>query len=227
MSVVFIRVIILYALIVAAMRVMGKRQLGELEPTELVMAMIISDLAAVPMQDMGIPLLTGIIPIITLVCLSLILSEASVMSIRFRRLMSGSSSIIIDRGQINQHEMRRNRLTVDELLESLRLQGVLDISVVKYAVLESNGQLSVIPYPSESPVTPSLLNIQADGGDMPVIIVNCGHILDSNLSSAGRDRNWLEKQLKERRIKSVDDIYLLTVDEGGRVYVQLRREGRK
>ncbi len=227
MSVVFIRVIILYALIVAAMRVMGKRQLGELEPTELVMAMIISDLAAVPMQDMGIPLLTGIIPIITLVCLSLILSEASVMSIRFRRLMSGSSSIIIDRGQINQHEMRRNRLTVDELLESLRLQGVLDISVVKYAVLESNGQLSVIPYPSESPVTPSMLNIQADGGDMPVIIVNCGHILDSNLISAGRDRNWLEKQLKERRIKSVDDIYLLTVDEGGRVYVQLRREGRK
>ena len=227
MSVVFIRVIILYALIVAAMRVMGKRQLGVLEPTELVMAMIISDLAAVPMQDMGIPLLTGIIPIITLVCLSLILSEASVMSIRFRRLMSGSSSIIIDRGQINQHEMRRNRLTVDELLESLRLQGVLDISVVKYAVLESNGQLSVIPYPSESPVTPSMLNIQADGGDMPVIIVNCGHILDSNLISAGRDRNWLEKQLKERRIKSVDDIYLLTVDEGGRVYVQLRREGRK
>lgn len=227
MSVVFIRVIILYALIVAAMRVMGKRQLGELEPTELVMAMIISDLAAVPMQDMGIPLLTGIIPIITLVCLSLILSEASVMSIRFRRLMSGSSSIIIDRGQINQHEMRRNRLTVDELLESLRLQGILDISTVKYAVLESNGQLSVIPYPSESPVTPSMLNIQADGGDMPVIIVNCGHILDSNLSSAGRDRNWLEKQLKERRIKSVDDIYLLTVDEGGRVYVQLRREGRK
>ena len=227
MSVVFIRVIILYALIVAAMRVMGKRQLGELEPTELVMAMIISDLAAVPMQDMGIPLLTGIIPIITLVCLSLILSEVSVMSIRFRRLMSGSSSIIIDRGQINQHEMRRNRLTVDELLESLRLQGVLDISVVKYAVLESNGQLSVIPYPSESPVTPSMLNIQADGGDMPVIIVNCGHILDSNLISAGRDRNWLEKQLKERRIKSVDDIYLLTVDEGGRVYVQLRREGRK
>ena len=227
MSVVFIRVIILYALIVAAMRVMGKRQLGELEPTELVMAMIISDLAAVPMQDMGIPLLTGIIPIITLVCLSLILSEASVMSIRFRRLMSGSSSILIDRGQINQHEMRRNRLTVDELLESLRLQGVLDISVVKYAVLESNGQLSVIPYPSESPVTPSMLNIQADGGDMPVIIVNCGHILDSNLISAGRDRNWLEKQLKERRIKSVDDIYLLTVDEGGRVYVQLRREGRK
>ena len=227
MSVVFIRVIILYALIVAAMRVMGKRQLGELEPTELVMAMIISDLAAVPMQDMGIPLLTGIIPIITLVCLSLILSEASVMSIRFRRLMSGSSSIIIDRGQINQHEMRRNRLTVDELLESLRLQGILDISTVKYAVLESNGQLSVIPYPSESPVTPSMLNIQADGGDIPVIIVNCGHILDSNLSSAGRDRNWLEKQLKERRIKSVDDIYLLTVDEGGRVYVQLRREGRK
>ena len=227
MSVVFIRVIILYALIVAAMRVMGKRQLGELEPTELVMAMIISDLAAVPMQDMGIPLLTGIIPIITLVCLSLILSEASVMSIRFRRLMSGSSSIIIDRGQINQHEMRRNRLTVDELLESLRLQGILDISTVKYAVLESNGQLSVIPYPSESPVTPSMLNIQADGGDMPVIIVNCGHRLDSNPISAGRDRNWLEKQLKERRIKSVDDIYLLTVDEGGRVYVQLRREGRK
>ena len=227
MTVVFIRVIILYALIIVAMRIMGKRQLGELEPTELVMAMLVSDLAAVPMQDMGIPLLTGIIPILTLMCLSLTLSMLSVASVKFRTLISGASSIIISHGEIVQSEMRKNRLTVDEIFESLRLQGVLDISTVKYAVLESNGQLSVIQYPAHSPVTAEMMNLSADGGDMPTIIVNSGRVLDKNLTAAGKDRNWLQKQLREHKIKKLDDIYLLTVDEGGKVYVSLRQKGKK
>ena len=118
-----IRTIILYLLIIAGIRLMGKRQVGELEPSELVLSLIIADLAAVPMQDFGIPLLTGIVPILTLLSLTMILSVLTMKSTRFRTLMCGRPSVIIRKGKIDQGEMRRNRLTVDELLEELRAQG--------------------------------------------------------------------------------------------------------
>ena len=142
----FLRTIILYILITAGVRLMGKRQVGELEPSELVLSLIIADLASVPMQDYGIPLLTGVVPIITLLSLTMILSVLTMKSIRFRALMCGRPSIMVQNGALNQREMSRNRLTVDELLEELRGKGYTDLSQIKYAILETNGQLSVLPY---------------------------------------------------------------------------------
>ena len=135
---------------------MGKRQVGELEPSELVLSLIIADLASVPMQDYGIPLLTGVVPILTLLSLTMILSVLTMKSVRFRALLCGRPSIVIQNGSLDQREMARNRLTLDELLEELRGKGYTDLSAVKYAILETNGQLSVLPYANQKPPPPGI-----------------------------------------------------------------------
>ena len=151
----FVRTILLYCIIMLGLRLMGKRQIGELEPTELVLTMLISDLAAVPMQDFGIPLLNGVVPIVTLLALSMLLSYGCMRSIRLRRLVCGSPTTLIKDGQLQQAAMRANRFTLDELIEALRSQGVTDLTTVKYAILETDGQLSVLLYPAEQPATRS------------------------------------------------------------------------
>lgn len=155
MIIAFLRTIILYLLIIAGIRLMGKRQVGELEPSELVLDLIIADLAAVPMQDFGIPLLSGIIPILTLLSVTMVLSVLTMKSVKFRAIVCGRPSIIVENGRLNQQEMRRNRFTVDELNEELRVQGITDLSTVKYAILETNGRVSVIPYANQRPSLPS------------------------------------------------------------------------
>ena len=135
MIIAFLRTIILYLLIIAGIRLMGKRQVGELEPSELVLDLIIADLAAVPMQDFGIPLLSGIIPILTLLSVTMVLSVLTMKSVKFRAIVCGRPSIIVENGRLNQQEMRRNRFTVDELNEELRVQGITDLSTVMYAIL--------------------------------------------------------------------------------------------
>lgn len=155
MIIAFLRTIILYLLIIAGIRLMGKRQVGELEPSELVLDLIIADLAAVPMQDFGIPLLSGIIPILTLLSVTMVLSVLTMKSVKFRAIVCGRPSIIVENGRLNQQEMRRNRFTVDELNEELRVQGITDLSTVKYAILETNGRVSVIPYANQRPSPPS------------------------------------------------------------------------
>ena len=149
MATAFIRTIVLYFLIMVGLRLLGKRQIGELEPIELVLTLLISDLAAVPMQDFGIPLLNGVIPIVTLLLLSMLLSWGSVRSIRLRRLICGSPTALILDGKVQQDAMRHNRFTLDELTQELRNQGILDIASVEYAVLETNGRLNIILTPEQ------------------------------------------------------------------------------
>ena len=213
------RTLILYFLIMAGLRLMGKRQIGELEPSELVMTMMISDLATVPMQDFGIPLLAGVIPIFTLLALSLLLSQLSLISLRFRELICGTPTILIRNGQLQQSAMRKNRYTLDELLEELREQGYASIAQVKYAVLENSGQLSVLPWSKEQPPTAAQLGLNVpDDVTLPVVIINDGRVLDRNLTACGRDRKWLEKTLKQQRLSHPKDVFLLTVDEQGETF---------
>ena len=174
MAIAFIRTVILYLLIIAGIRLMGKRQVGELEPSELVLDLIIADLAAVPMQDFGIPLLSGIVPILTLLCITMILSVLTMKSVRFRAVICGRPSIIVENGKIRQSEMRRNRFTVDELMEELRLKGITDLSKIKYAVLETNGQLSVLPYADDLPVTAGQMRLKPEEKGLPVVIIKIG-----------------------------------------------------
>ena len=218
MVIAFLRTIILYLLIIASVRLMGKRQVGELEPSELVLALIIADLAAVPMQDFGIPLLSGIIPILTLLCITMILSVLTMRSVKFRAIICGRPSIIVENGKLHQREMKKNRFTVDELMEELRMKGVSDISTVKYAILETNGQISVLPYANQLPVTAEQMNVAPDDVGLPIVIINDGRVLDHNLKTRGLNHEWLEKRLSEHKVNSSKDVFLLTVDEQNRVY---------
>lgn len=225
MTTAFIRTVILYFLLMIGLRLLGKRQIGELEPSELVLTLIISDLAAVPMQDYGIPLLNGVLPIVTLLCISLILSFLNLKSIRFRKLLCGSPTLIIRDGKILQRNMARNRFTVDELYEQLRSQGYSDVTSVKYAILETSGQVSVLPYTKSSPITPQVVELQVpDDVTLPILLINDGRVMSDNLRSSGYDRNWLDKQLKSRRLTSPRQVFFMTVDEAGTV-VCVAKEG--
>lgn len=221
----FFRTVILYLILMLGLRLLGKRQIGELEPSELVLTLIISDLAAVPMQDFGIPLVNGLFPIITLLCLSMLVSFFNLKSIRFRALVCGRPAVIIRDGQIQQQSMARNRFTVDELFEQLRSQGYSDLASVKYAILETSGQLSILPYTRCSPVTPELLGLDApDQATLPLLVINDGHIMDRDLAATGHDRAWLYKQLKQRQILDPRQVFLMTVDENGTVTC-IKKEG--
>ncbi len=215
----FVRTIILYILIIGGIRLMGKRQVGELEPSELVMSLVIADLASVPMQDYGIPLLTGVVPILTLLCLNMVLSVLTVKSVRFRVLMCGRPSIVVREGLVDQREMEKNRLTVDELLEELRGKGYTDLSMVKYAVLETNGQLSVLPYANQKPPTARQMEVPVEEGGLPLVVVSDGKVLEHNLKALGHDRAWLDKRLRERDCEGPERVFLLLVDEADAVYL--------
>lgn len=218
MIIAFVRTIILYLLIIIGVRLMGKRQVGELEPSELVLALLIADLAAVPMQDFGIPLLSGIIPILTLLCITMIISLISMKSVTFRALICGRPSIIVENGILHQREMAKNRFTVDELMEELRMKGITDISTVKYAILETNGQLSVLPFSQQTAPVRQDMNIESKETGLPLVIINDGRVLDHNLKLRGYNKAWLEKQLLKYGAKKPTDVYLLTADESGTVY---------
>ena len=218
MATAFIRTLLLYFIIIAGIRALGKRQIGELEPTELVLMLLISDVAAVPMQDFGIPLLNGVVPIITLLSLSMLLSLLSMRSIRFRRLICGNPTTLIKDGVIQQDAMRRNRFTLDELLDELRAQSVTDPTTVKYAVLETNGQLSVLLYPDEAPATPKQLGRSVkDDVFIPVVLVNDGQVMKSGLKEKGLDEAWLDRTLRTHGFHGAHEVLLLTVDGAGKV----------
>ena len=227
MATAFVRTIVLYFIIMVGIRAMGKRQIGELEPIELVLMLLISDLAAVPMQDFGIPLLNGALPIATLLSLSMLLSFFSMKSIRFRRLVCGNPTTLIKDGVIQQDALRRNRFTLDELLEELRAQSVTDLTTVKYAVLETNGQLSVMLYADAAPATPRQLGKPVkDDVFIPVVLVNDGRVLKNGLKDKGLDEAWLDKTLRAHGFRSAHEVLLLTIDGAGKVLCVGKDGGR-
>ena len=223
MVIAVVRAIILYLIIIFGIRLLGKHQVSELEPSEFVLALIIADIAAVPMQDFGIPLLMGVIPIITLLCLAMILSVLTMKSLKLRALLSGSPSVLIRDGKLDQREMRRTRMTLDEVLEELRLQGYTELSAIKYAILETNGQLSLLPYADQKPPTAKDMDVPVADGGLPVVLINDGRLLSENLKRRGLDETWLRRRLEEQKARSVKEVFLLTVDEQGEVFF-IRKE---
>ena len=224
MATALIRTVILYFSIMAALRLTGKRQIGELEPSELVLTMMLSDLAAVPMQDFGIPLLAGLVPILILLSLSMLLSQLSLKSRFFRELICGKPAVIIDNGRICQDTMRRNRLTTDELLEELRAQGYSDLAAVKYAVLENSGRLSILPYSAQQPPTAAQLKLPVeDNAFLPLILISDGKVIRNNLEKTGNDAAWLHLLLKSKGFSSPCDVFLLTLS-GSKQITCIRKE---
>ena len=220
-----IRTVILYLIIVIGIRLMGKRQIGQLEPSEFVLSLLIADLAAVPMQDFGIPIIMGVIPIVTLLCLSTILSVMTVRSIRLRALLCSRPSIVVQDGKILEREMVKNRFTVDELMEELRGTGITDLDSVKYAVLETTGRISVIQKKEAQPPSASELGVPVVDTGLPVIVVSDGRILSENMKVRNLSEVWLQDQLAARGVEKISDVFLMTVDEAGKVYLSKREDG--
>ena len=226
MAIITVRTIIVFVCIYGAMRLMGKRQLGQLEPSELVVAVLITDMAAHPLQDLGIPLLNGLLPIAILLCCELLISWLGLKSSRFRAFCFGKPSLLMRDGQILEQALKRNRFSLDELCEELRGKGVTDLSSVRCAVLETDGTLSVLLKASSQPLTPSQAGIAAADGGLPVTLISDGKVAEENLRLLGRDRRWLLSRLREKGISSPESVLYLTVDALGRFYLQSKEEAR-
>jgi len=222
MLLVIIRTLILYAATVLLLRVMGKRQIGQLQPYELVVIIMISELAAIPMQNTGIPLVSGLIPIFILVAAQVALSLISLYSEKARGAICGKPSIVIANSRIVEEELKRLRYNLNDLLEQLRLKDVPDISEVEYAILETSGQLSVILKSEKRPLMPQDLNISPDYEDLPTTLIIDGRVIDENLTRIGRDINWLQKELKSLKVTSTRDVFFASLDAHGQLYYQLK-----
>ena len=218
MAISIIRTMMIYAALLVSMRLMGKRQLGEMELSEFVVASLIADLASHPLQDVGIPMINGLVPIFTLFCCELLIAGLSLKSVRLRALLFGKPSMLILRGQICQKEMRANRFTVDELMEELRAAGITDLSRVKYAVLETTGRVSVLPYAADQPPSAREQGLKVKGPGLPVTLISDGRVIERNLARMGLGRGWLEKEIRSRGAADPSRVFLLTVDETGKVY---------
>lgn len=225
MAIIIARTLIIYLALLLTLRLMGKRQLGEMELSEFVTAALIADLASHPLQDMGIPLINGLLPIATLFCCELLLAGLSMKYIRLRELIFGRPSLIVVRGKILQQEMRKNRFTADELAQQLRAQGVLDIGSVEYAVLETSGKLNLILSPGERPPTVSQLGLKPEQEAYPLIVISDGRVLEANLRHLGLDRRWLEAELGRRGRKKPGEVFLMTVDRSGKIYFAEKEAG--
>ena len=218
MAIVLVRTLIIYFALLLAMRLLGKRQLGEMELSEFVVAALIADLASHPLQDMGIPLINGLVPILVLFCCEVLIAGLSLKSIRLRSLIFGKPSLLIVKGRILQREMFKNRFTLDELMQELRAQGVSDLNSVAYGILETNGKLSLLLSPADSPVTAGQLQVQTQDTGYPSIVISDGRVLEANLRHLGYDRLWLNKQLKARGLSSPGQVFLMTASDTGAVY---------
>lgn len=223
--VIFARTLILYALVVIVMRIMGKRQIGQLQPFELVVAIMISELAAVPMQNTGIPLVNGIIPIITLLIAQMILSFIGLKNVKARAVICGKPSILIENGKINEDNLRKELYTLNDMLEQLRIKNVPNISDVEFAVLETNGQLSIISKSQKRPVNAQDLNIPTKYEGMPIDLIIDGYLNRGNLRKAGLSVDWLKSALQKFGIENYRDVLFASLDSEGNLYYQKKQKG--
>jgi len=212
----YIRTMILYMVLIFCIRLMGKRQIGQLEPSEFVVTMMVANLATIPMENVGVPLYVGLIPMLTILGTELVLSGMTLRSIRLRKLLCGKPVILIENGRILQENLRSTRVTLDELSGHLREKDVLDVRTVQYAILETNGNLSVFPFPSEMPASAKEAGIYPKDRFLPVTVISDGQLLRQNLQYAAKDEAWVHKTLGQYRA-SIAGTWLLTVDKADHV----------
>ena len=213
----FLRTVILYSVLIAVIRLMGKRQLGEMEPMEFVVTMLLANLAAVPMQETGIPLLSGLVPILVVLSMELLLSVLVYHSVGARKLLCGKPVILMENGRLLQKNLKKTRITPDELTEFLRMEGVVDLSSVKYAILETGGQISVLPYAKCKPANAKAAGVRVEDTPLPVTVISDGQLLEENLPKLGKDRGWVAAVLTNYGC-TVRDVYLLTAEPSGKLY---------
>ena len=225
MLITFIRAIILYIVVLVVMRLMGKREIGQLQPFELAISIMIADLASVPMSELGIPLTNGIVPILALLVIYMIISIFNMKSVNFRKIMSGKPAILIYRGRIDEKALRKESITINELQERLRVDNIFNLGDVEYAILETNGELTVIQKPEKRALTPQDLNISPDYEGIPYDLVVEGKVMYENLKTIGKDEIWLEKQLKKFDANT-ENTLVATIDGKGNFFCQKKEKGK-
>lgn len=210
--------VVLYGVLIGVIRLMGKRQIGQMEPSELVVAMLVADLAAAPIQDEDLSVIGAVVPIGVILLLEILLSTVSLHSIRLRKLLCGKPVILIENGKILQGNLRATRVTLDELTGYLRQKDVLDISTVQYAILETGGSLSVFPFPEEKPASARDAQVAVSAQCLPITLISDGRLLRDNLKKAGKEEHWLDKQLQSHNCKRCE-VFLMTVDGENQVFL--------
>ena len=227
MFVLIIRTFFLYFAVIFIMRMMGKKQIGELEPFELVIALMISELATFPMQDIRIPILHAIVPIITLLFLQVSTSFLELKSERVRRILTGTPSILIKNGKIDIAELRYQRFNINDLLEELRLKGYFNLSDIQYAILETSGELSILPKTKKSATTKEDLKIKVVQEVLPVPLIMDGNINFKNLKLIEKDEVWLNRLLMKNNISHAKDVFIGTLDSQNEFFYQLKERKDK
>ena len=220
------RTLLVYAALIGGLRFTGKRQLGELSTSEFAVTILVSELASVPLQDPAIPLLGGIVPLVTLLAVEVLLSCLCRRSIRFRRLLCGNPCMVIRDGKFDPDMLRLLRLSPEDVLEGLRLAGVALVSDVRCGIIETNGQLSVLPYADKQPLTPSDLGKHPKDAGMARVLIFEGKIRRGVLRQLGKDEAWLLRTCRARGIHAPEDVFLLTLDDCGNLFVQTREVRR-
>ena len=226
MLVTFVRSIVLYIIILVVMRLMGKREIGQLQPFELVIAILIADLASIPMTEVGIPIQNGIVPILGLLVMHLVISMINMKSIKGREIICGKPTILIYRGKINEKALRKERFTINELQERLRGSNIISLSDVEYAILETSGGLSVIPKPDKRNTIPEDFGIQPKYDGIPYDLVIDGVIMKDNLKAINKDYKWLMNEVSKFGIKP-EEALIVTVDGKEQIFCQAKEKYNK
>lgn len=224
MAVVLIRAVILYVVITFSLRLMGKRQLGELQPSELVVTILISNIAAIPVEDSSVPMIMGIVPILTLVCLDVIVSGIMMKSAKFRKLMIGSPRVIISEGVILQKEMKRLRYTVDDLVEAMREQQIFDINEVHYAIVETTGKINFLQKKDFQTAAKQDISCGGSTENPPSVIIRDGIMDSEQLNLLGLGSGWLKQQLRDNNVTE-REVFLMFADKNGKNTIIKRQEG--
>lgn len=221
-----IRTVFLYVILIITVRIMGKKQVGELEPAELVVVFLLSELASIPMQDMNLPLMSSIVPIATLISLEILISIITLKSRFARKIFQGKPAILISKGVMMEEEMKRQCYNLDEVMEQIRHEGYSDIRDVEYAILENSGKISVIPSARGKALTASDMNIKGTPGAMPYIVIADGKIAKKGLELTGTSEKELMQKLMGKGIKKVEDVFFAVIDSQGEFYLQKKGAGK-
>lgn len=223
MLITFFRAIILYIIVLIVMRLMGKREIGQLQPFELAISIMIADLASIPMTEIGIPIFNGIIPILGLLVMHLIISVINLKSLKARGVICGKPNILIYRGKINEKALKKERFTINELQERLRGNNVFNLGDVEYAILETSGEITVIQKPEKRTTTPEDFNITPEYEGIPYDLVIDGKIMHENLKAIGKNDEWLKKQVQKFNIQP-EQALVVTLDGKGQIFCQKKEE---
>lgn len=226
MLITFFRSIVLYIIVLIVMRLMGKREIGQLQPFELAISIMIADLASIPMTEIGIPIFNGIIPILGLLVMHLIISVINLKSLKAREIICGKPSILIYRGKIDEKVLKKERFTINELEERLRGNNVVNLGDVEYAILETSGQVTVIQKPEKRNTIPEDFNITPEYEGIPYDLVVDGKVMNKNLKLIGKNYNWLKKQVEKFGIKP-EEALVVTIDGKGQIFCQEKEKGAK